>query len=170
MSSLTSSLLEALYQTLSNEVDGYRQLVTLTQSERVVLQTGNLSELMAKIQGKESLLSRLAQWEQARRRIMTSLAERLALPVASLSDLLVYCDETIGPKLSTLRQELITLVEQLRSLDQNNQLLLQAELVRVNVTLKFLLSDLAPDGQYVANGASLAPRLPVTGNVRNWQI
>lgn len=170
MSSQNSSLLEALLQTLVNEVEDFRRLVSLTQSERAALQNGNLADLMAAIQGKESLLNRLAQWEQARSRILSSLADRLQLPAASLSDLLAHCDQIIGQKLSLLRQEFVGLAEQLRLLNQGNQLLMQTELVRVNATLNFVLATLASDGAYSGGGSSQTPRLPATGNVLNWQI
>lgn len=170
MSSQNSSHFEALLQTLVSEVEDIRRLVSLTQSERTALQNGNLADLMAAIQGKESLLNRLAQWEQARSRILNGLADRLQLPAASLSDLLAHCDDVIGQKFSLLRQEFVGLAEQLRSLNQGNQLLMQTELVRVNATLNFVLAALASDGPYSGGGSSQTPRLPTAGNVLNWQI
>jgi len=170
MSSPNSSLLDALYHTLISEVEDYRHLITLTESEQAALQKGNLTDLMATVQGKENLLSRLAQWEQARQRITATLAERLQLPAASLSDLLSHCDQAIGQKLSALRQEFVGLVEQLRSLNQSNQLLLQTELVRVNATLNYVLGPVASDSPYSVRGASRNTRLPVAGNVLNWRI
>lgn len=160
-----SPLLDALHQTLVSEVKDYRQLVTLTESEQIALQNGNLIDLMATTQGKESLLNRLAQWEQARQRITASLAERLQLPAASLAELLAHCDQAIGQRLLALRQEFVSLVEQLRALNHSNHLLLQSELVRVNATLNFVLTTFASDGPYGQNS-----RPPIAGNVLNWQI
>lgn len=170
MSSLLSPLLDALYQTLTGEVEDYRQLIHLTQREQTALQNGSLADLLATVEGKENLLNRLAQWEQARQRIMASLAQRLQLPAASLLDLLAYCDGSIGQKLAALRQEFAGLVEQLRSLNQSNQLLLQTELVRVNATLNFVLAIAAFDGPYSTRGTSQNTSLPAAGHVLNWQI
>ena len=170
MSSLLSSLFESLHQTLANEIKDYRQLITLTQLEHVALQDGNLSDLLATTQNKENLLIKLAQWEQIRTRIMANLAEQLRMPSPSLTDLITCCNETVGQTLSALHQEFVTLVEQLRTLNQNNHLLLQTEMVRVNAILNFVFSTIAPGGQYSVNGSSQTTQQSLAGKVLNWQI
>ncbi|MFN8457149.1 MAG: flagellar protein FlgN [Anaerolineae bacterium] len=167
MSVLSASTLESLYQTLTSEIEDYRQLVVLTHQERAALQSGNLDDLIGTVQKKETLLTRLNKWEKARQQLMAHLAALLKLSTTiSLADVLAFCDEGIAPKLSALRQEFLALSEQVRSLTQGNQLLLQAELVRVDATVNYLLSDVTP-GNYHANST---PRLPVAGNVLNWRV
>lgn len=167
MPSPASSIVEALHQTLSNEVEDYRQLVNLTQHEHVALQNGSLTDLITTVQSKESMLSRLVQREENRQQLMTILLERLQLPAsASLADLITCCDEIIAQKLATLRQEFINLVEQLNALNHDNQVLLQSELARVNATFNFAMAMLTPDKQYTINGLSS----PVVGNIVNRQI
>lgn len=167
MPALSLSNLESLHQTLLGEIEDYRQLVMLTQQERVALQSNNLNDLICTVQQKESLLSRLAKWEKTRQQIVTHLAAMLKLPSnVSLIDLLAFCDESIAQKLSALRQELLSLSGQIRRLTQGNQLLLQAEAVRVDATINYLLSDVAT-GSYHGNSTS---RLPVAGHVFNWRV
>ncbi len=171
MSTLPASNLESLHQTLTGEIEDYRQLAMLTQQERVALQGGNLDDLICAIQKKEGLLTRLSQWEKARQQVMAHIAALLKLPATiSMADLLAFCDEGIAQKLSVLRQEFLTLSEQIRGLSQGNQLLLQTELVRVDATINYLLSDVATGSYHSPKGAgNSASRLPVAGHMLNWQ-
>lgn len=172
MSLLLTPTIDSLHHTLANEVEDYRQLLSLTQREQVALQRGSLTDLVATTEAKTSLLQRLADWEKIRQHIVIKLAEKLKLPVTpSLSHLITCCDETVAEKLNTLRQEFISLAVQLRLLNQGNQLLLQTELVRVNATVNYLLSGTSMGVGYSTSGISahLAPP-PSAGNIFNWQV
>lgn len=172
MSVLPPSSLESLQQTLTHEIEDYRQLAALTHQERVALQSGNLDDLIATVGAKESLLTRLSTWERNRQQLIAHLAAILKKPASiTLSELLTFCDDNIAQKLSALRQEFIALVEQIRGLSQGNQLLLQAELVRVDVTVNYLLAAITPGGyQPVHMAGNPAPKLPVAGNMLNWRV
>lgn len=172
MTLLTTPIIDTLHNTLVNEVEDYRQLLSLTQCEQIALQNGNLTDLTATTEAKISLLQRLADWEKTRQQIMAKLAEKLKLPTTpSLSELIVFCDETVAEKLATLRHEFINLTEQVYLLNQGNQLLLQTELVRVNATVNYLLSGTSASVGYTTSGIS-AHLTPSTsaGNVFNWQV
>jgi flagellar biosynthesis/type III secretory pathway chaperone len=161
-----------LQETLSSEVEDYRQLLLLTQREQVALQKGNLVDLMATIPDKASLLQRLAEGEKSRQKTVVTLAEKLKLPAdASLADLITFCDEAAGQNLSALRHEFMGLAEQLSHLNQGNQLLLQSELARVNATVNYFLSHMIAGAGYTVSGMTTPSSLSqVTGNVLNWQI
>jgi flagellar biosynthesis/type III secretory pathway chaperone len=171
MSALPASSLESLHQTLIGEIEDYRQLAVLTQQEQVALQDGNLDDLICTVQKKEGLLTRMGKWEKTRQQVIAHLAAILKLPAnVSLADLLVFCDEGIAQKLAALRQEFLALSEQIRRLSQGNQLILQSELVRVDATINYLLSDVTA-GSYCApkGGVNSISKLPVAGHLLNWQ-
>lgn len=172
MTLLTPSIVDTLHHTLVGEVEDYQQLLSVTQREQVALQTGSLIDLKATTEAKSSLLQRLADWENTRQQIMAKLAEKLKLPVIfSLSDLIAFCDENTAEKLTALRQDFASLAEQLHLLNQGNQLLLQTELVRVNVTVNYLLSGASMGVGYTTNGVSAHLATPPSaGNVFNWQV
>ncbi|NJN92588.1 MAG: flagellar protein FlgN [Anaerolineales bacterium] len=172
MTLLTTPIVDTLHHNLVNEVEDYRQLLSLTQCEQIALQSGNLTDLTATTEAKISLLQRLADWEKKRQQIMAKLAEKLKLPAPpSLSELIAFCDETVAEKLATLRQEFINLTEQVYLLNQGNQLLLQTELVRVNATVNYLLSGTSAGVGYTTNGISAHLTPPSSaGNVFNWQV
>lgn len=169
---LPTPIIDTLHHTLTNEVEDYRQLLSLTQREQVALQRGSLTDLIATTEAKTSLLQRLADWEKTRQQIVIKLAEKLKLPlIPSLSDLIAFCDETAAEKLAALRQEFINLTEQVYLLNQGNQLLLQTELVRVNATVNYLLSGTSAGVGYTTNGISAHLTPPSSaGNVFNWQV
>jgi len=163
---------EQLYHLLSKEVDGYRELVNLTQREHTALKEQNLSELTTVVQGKERILLRLKQWEQAHEGLTSQLVEEFQLPLtATLSDLIACLDSAIAPKLMELREEFVSLVEQLIKLNHGNQLMLQAGLVRVEATFNYLASLATPtNGNYTAGGPKTLPSQATTGNVLNWEV
>jgi len=172
MSTLPIPMLEELKHILSGEIEDYRQLLFLTQHERAALQSGSLIELMATTQDKTHLLQQLTESSRSRQQIGTKLAETAKLPSeASLADLLPFCDETIGQTLNSLRQEFITLAQQLHSLNQENRLLLQTELARINATVNYLLPDISLSAGYSVQGAA-APSspAPAAGNVLDCHI
>lgn len=171
MSLLPTSAIDNLHHTLANEVEDYRQLLSLTQREQVALQHGSLTDLVATTEAKTSLLQRLADWEKMRQQIVIKLAEKMKLPVTpSLSDLITFCDETAAEKLNALRQEFVILTEQLRLLNQRNQLMLQTELVRVNTTVNYLFSGTSMGSGYSTNGISTHLTPPSSaGTVFNWK-
>lgn len=172
MSVLPVSGFESLHQTLTIEIEDYRQLAMLTQQERAALQSGNLDDLVCAVQKKEGLLIRLDKWAKTRQQLINHLAVMLRLPVTtSLVDLLAFCDEGIAQKLSVLRQEFLALAEQIRGLSQGNQLLLQVELLRVDATVNYLLSNVTMGSYHSPKDAgNSAHRLPVAGNMLNWQV
>jgi flagellar biosynthesis/type III secretory pathway chaperone len=161
---------EDLYHALDGEVEACRELVALTQRERLALQADNLDDLAAATQHKEALARSLARWEQVRERIVRRLLEELRLPAgASLSEIIAQTDGAIAHKLVTLRQELAGLMEQLLTLNHGNRLLIQAELARVEATFEYLARVAAPpDGHYTANGNRRSPA--AAGQALNWQV
>jgi flagellar biosynthesis/type III secretory pathway chaperone len=163
---------EQLHHLLSKEVDGYRELVTLTQREHTALKEQNLSELTTVVQGKERILLRLKQWDQAREGLMTQLTAEFQLPLtATFSDLMACLDSAIASNLIELRDEFAGLVEQLIKLNHGNQLMLQAGLVRVEATFNYLASLATPtNGNYTAGGPKTLPSQATTGNVLNWEV
>jgi flagellar biosynthesis/type III secretory pathway chaperone len=163
---------EQLHYLLSDEANGYRELINLTQREHNALKEQNLSELTAVVQSKEKILDRLKQWEQAREELVTQLAKEFKLPLsATMSDLIACLDEAIAPKLIELREEFVGLVEQLIKLSHGNQLMLQAGLVRVDATFNYLASLATPThGNYTVGGPKNSPPRATTGNVLNWEV
>ncbi len=160
---------EELQRLLTDEADGYRQLVELTRREHAALQQENLAELAATVQGKQSLLPQLKQWESIREQLVARLSGEFNLPTtATLSDLIERLDGAIARNLAALRQEFVVMMEQLLRLNQTNHLMLQAGLVRVDATFDYLASLAAPpDGYYTARGIGHTPA--TTGNVLNWE-
>jgi len=170
MSSIAKGVAE-LYDVLCNEADIYRQLVAATEQERLALQKQNMIELATVTRDKEMMLQGLAKWEQTRQRLVAAVGDTLGLPAgASLLDLILHLvDDPLVQKLSSLRQEFISLVEQLLGLNYGNQLLLQTGLARIDATFDYLASAMvSADGSYSAKGNSQA-QLAI-GNVLNWQI
>ncbi|MCG3210096.1 MAG: hypothetical protein FOGNACKC_03725 [Anaerolineae bacterium] len=161
--------IEELQSILTHEAGGYRQLVALAQREHEALRQENLVQLSAAVQDKESLLPQLKKWEAAREQLVTRLAGEFHLPAsATLSDLIDRLDEAMARKLSALRQEFVTLLEQLLRLNQTNQMMLQAGLVRVDATFGYLASLAAPsNGHYTPRGASQSQSS--AGQMLNWE-
>lgn len=170
MAQNTHITVEKLHQLLVCEANGYRQLVALAQRERAALRAENLAELAAAVQHKESLLPQLKQWETAREQLVARLRQDLQLAAtATLGDLLERLDGAIAQKLTVLRTEFVSLVEQLVQLNHGNQLMLHSGLARVDATFGYLASLAAPpDGHYTPRGGG--PVQTPTGNVLNWEV
>lgn len=162
--------IEELQNILVAEADAYRQLITLTETERIALQTENLDSLTAVTEEKQKLLEQVSAWEQVRTKVVSHLAQEFDLaPDISLLDLITHLDEAMAQKLSAIRAEFIQLVEQLLTLNHGNQLMLQTGLVRVESTFDYLSVLAAPrNNSYTATGSS-ATASQGGGNMLNWQ-
>jgi len=58
--------IEELQNILVAEAEAYRQLITLTQTERTALQKENLDSLTSVTREKQELLEKVSAWEQLR--------------------------------------------------------------------------------------------------------
>lgn len=167
--------IEELHNVLVSEAEVYRQLVALTQRERVALQEKCLASLSTALRAKEVLLEDVGRWQRTRELIVERLAQEWHLPAGtSLSDLVARFDDTRPQvrRIIALRQEFIELVEQLLELNHGNRLLIHAELARLEATFDFLVQATVPDDEpYTAPDSSPVRRPPAAGgNVLNWQV
>jgi len=163
---------ERLQDTLEAEAAEYRRLVSLTESERTAILSNDVDALHATVEAKETLTVHLARWAQKREYLTTNLAKEFGLPEnAALTDLLAYFEETLAQKLTALREEFISLVERLITLNHGNQMLLRSELVRVESTFDYIKhTTIRPDGHYSARGAATVRPQRSTDSIFNWQI
>jgi len=161
---------EELLDGLMGETETYRQLMSLTQSERSALQERNLTSLAEIVRQKEAILANLMEGEKTRQQLVARLTQDIGLPGdASLSDIIAALDDPLAQQLARLRQELTDLVDQLLSLNHGNHLLLKAELEQVEATFNYLMSaTFSHDGHYSANGEGTPQAAP--GTVLNWEV
>lgn len=162
---------EDLHITLAKEAEDYRLLVAATQRERTALVENSMDALNATVQEKETLTARLAQWAEKREQLTAFLAGCLGLPATvTLTDLVSHFEETIARQLLALRDEFITLVEQLIILNHGNQLLLQSELVRIETTFDYITTSVTkPVANYTVNGSQIRPTSQAGSNFLNRQ-
>lgn len=171
---LSESALTHLQQVLNGELELYRQLLRLSQREGFALLDDNLPMLMDIIRSKEHLLKHGKEWEGRREQALQDMQAdyNFELPL-TLSNLIAQLPPVQAEPLQALYEEFLETTAEIRRLNEQNRLRLEAELTRIHATFNYLstqLNQVSPENStYSAEGQNQR-QANAAGVVLNRQI
>jgi hypothetical protein len=166
-----TSLEDALYHLLCDEIQKYRELVELTRFEQNALCQENLNDLSQAIKEKEQHLATILRCAEVRDQHTNEMLKVFGLTKKhSLSELLNSFDETSKEKFEILQQEFENLMEQFCILNHTNYLLIRCGLSFTEATIEQITSIMtASDESYTARGGSDSSKVEVN-SLLSWVI
>lgn len=143
-------IMNMLYELLENLQNLHQALFTLAVEKKDVLIKGSTDGLIRTMQQEQKLVKAIEAVETARVQCMEKLLTERHYPVSvkTLDDLIkITTSADEKSRLSTLREELLRIVTELRSANELNQQLLQQSLSFVEMSLDFITEP--PEDDYI---------------------
>lgn len=142
-----------LISVLMKILDVYKQLLILSNEKRMVIVKVQMKELEKIVRQEQGMIAAIGKLEQQRETVLTALLaeENISAPNQHLLDLVMFCDEKTGNKITELHQQF---KKTLGELDENNKMnnhLLTQALSVVNYNLN-LLSETSVGPTYAQQG------------------
>jgi flagellar biosynthesis/type III secretory pathway chaperone len=144
---------DGLVNTLSSQSTAYCQLATLARQQQSAICAQDTAALLQTVEGQQRLLLELNRLEQNRVTFATGTA--MAFGIAdqpSLKSLIASAAPGLSTRLRHLREEILTYVADLATLNRQNALLLTSSVELTNATLNYLARGAENHTTYTPRG------------------
>ncbi len=143
-----------LVEVLEHEVTVYRHLLELVRKEKDILISPEVEELNASNEAKEAMVTKLKLLERNREKVSRELAETLGLEEEPprLQEIAAKLGFERGDKLRTIQTTLQTLIKRIKTLNQQNEALVQSALSSIHGAMDAIKENLAEKPTYEKKG------------------
>jgi flagellar biosynthesis/type III secretory pathway chaperone len=156
--------LQPLLQILHQERRVHEKILLAKRREQAFLATANVSELLKSSESLHDLVEEAQQLEEQRQQLTTLLAQQLHIhqEQPSLTDLLAAVPAVNRTELEQAGQDLRDLVQNIRHLNQINQMVLQRSLETMSQELMQII-QMQDSGVYTVKGRKSFNGIPRAG-------
>jgi flagellar biosynthesis/type III secretory pathway chaperone len=134
--------IDALCDSMEEQLVCYRMLFELAQKEKQSLIHQDIATMSVLLKEKENILSRIKQQEVLRKQCIDALSHTVDLQgrELSLDRLITAMDKPNALRLERLKQALAQLAGNLQKINQDNELLIQHQLRYINDMIKIFVT------------------------------
>jgi len=164
------SLLTALEDQLVREFRAYQSLILLAREERTALASGDIHNLSALVEKKDSLIDELMALEELRVATVKSWgsATDFGTQDPTIADVVNAVDTPASSRFNRLREGILALVDELHDLNRGNQALVVAALDRVDAVRTFFVTMGSDPLTYEVSPAALLSNAQSSCGLEQW--
>ena len=146
--------LDELVEILDAELYQYRELLRLLYAQRESFAASDINSFEEMTKQQETLVLKIKTLEEARRSIVSRLAQHFGVPREglTLAKLATLVDKQYSQKCETYQKEIISLTRELGDLRESNAYLMQQALHYVSGVLRIFASAHTTGIAYSSNG------------------
>jgi flagellar biosynthesis/type III secretory pathway chaperone len=147
-------LLDDLQTILLNEMDLYRELLSILKKEKDVIIELSVDEIMKCIKEKETLGLKLRMLEESRITIIKSLSDRLNIQEEDikLSRLSEIVDEPYSSQFKRYSSDIRALIKDINEINRYNKEFIEHSLTSIRGSLALLNQLISPNLTYLQTG------------------
>lgn len=142
-----------LISVLTKILDVYKELLILSKEKRMIIASVKMTELEKIVRQEQIMIATIGKLEKQRESVLTSLlvSENISTPNKELLDLVMFCDKSMGQKITDIHRQFKETLSELETNNKMNNHLITQALSVVNYNLN-VLSEASVDSTYAAHG------------------
>lgn len=145
--------IEQLKNTLIKENELYTGVLKLAEEKTKVIVANDMKKLENITKREQQYIMSMGTFEKLRRSILTNIAEELNIEeITSVSELILFIDEAVGSEIDSLRNDLLKTIDDLKTVNEGNEKLINQSLQYINFNLE-ILTHSPEDGNKYSNKA-----------------
>lgn len=150
----TLTQIEALEKVLTEEIELYKNYISLVESDKERMSQLNIDELEKNNKAKGTVLLKIQTVDQARQNLVKQIADvhKISVEKITIEDICRVISSGEAHRLKTLRAKLVGAIEYLKKVQDETTALATASLGWINGSMETLKRLLTPSGTYGPQG------------------
>lgn len=139
--------LQQLKETLQRELEMYQDILIMAREKTEFIKLGQLKDIEGTTVKEQQYIKTMGTFEKLRRSIFANMAEELQIKEPeSISELLLHLEEEEAAYIDELRDQLLATIDELKEVNQLNEILINKSLEYVNFNIQLMTS--LPEGNH----------------------
>lgn len=136
------NLIDILNKVLVEEIVVYKELLEVIDKKTDILVKGDIKELDELTTKEHDIINRLGKFENLREKVIFNIQHRMGIKNdLDVTKLLEMLGEEEGKELSSLRDELLDVLSQIKDKNQLNSSLIQDSLEYINLNINLMTQN-----------------------------
>lgn len=150
------NMITTFQEILKKELTIYMQILSISQKKTDIIIKGKISELDMLVKEEQELISALGKLESSREEVIIKICEALNLKSSevTMTDILEKLHPNQASALNVIRNKLLELTSELKTINDNNGKLIKNSLEFIDFSINVLSDAANPGNNYNSTGYS----------------
>ena len=146
---MEEQLLKQLIEILKKEYQEYEKLLSLAEQKKESLIENDVDRLSNLIDTEEEVLTTISDYDNQRDKLVYTLSQELEIDHQEInySELIDHIPEEWVKKLEPVRDKLLTIIDELHTINESNKMLIDEAIKLNNLTYKTIAQIVNPDNR-----------------------